>query len=76
MEWPAFAGHFIFKKEHLCFEAIGLPEELKWGRDMKLITAVIKPFKLDDLREALQEIGVQGMTVTRSERFWPAEGSH
>ena len=31
---------------------------------MKLITAVIKPFKLDDLREALQEIGVQGMTVT------------
>ena len=33
---------------------------------MKLITAVIKPFKLDDLREALQEIGVQGMTLLKS----------
>ena len=29
---------------------------------MKLITAVIKPFKLDDVREALAEIGIQGMT--------------
>ena len=36
---------------------------------MKLITAVIKPFKLDDLREALQEIGVQGMTVTEVRGF-------
>ena len=32
---------------------------------MKLVTAVIKPFKLDDVREALSEIGVQGITVTR-----------
>ena len=31
---------------------------------MKLITAVIKPFKLDEVREALSEIGVQGLTVT------------
>jgi nitrogen regulatory protein P-II 2 len=31
---------------------------------MKLITAIIKPFKLDDVREALSEVGVQGMTVT------------
>ena len=31
---------------------------------MKLITAVIKPFKLDDVREALADIGVQGITVT------------
>lgn len=31
---------------------------------MKLVTAIIKPFKLDDVREALFEIGVQGMTVT------------
>ncbi|MFT6325147.1 MAG: nitrogen regulatory protein PII, partial [Crocinitomicaceae bacterium] len=30
---------------------------------MKLVTAVIKPFKLDDVREALSEIGVQGITV-------------
>ena len=31
---------------------------------MKLVTAIIKPFKLDDVREALSEIGVQGITVT------------
>ena len=31
---------------------------------MKLITAIIKPFKLDDVREALHEIGVQGITVS------------
>ena len=31
---------------------------------MKLITAVIKPFRLDDVRNALSEVGVQGMTVT------------
>ena len=31
---------------------------------MKLVTAIIKPFKLDEVREALSEIGVQGITVT------------
>ena len=31
---------------------------------MKLVTAIIKPFKLDDVREALSEVGVQGVTVT------------
>ena len=30
---------------------------------MKLVTCIIKPFKLDDVREALSEVGVQGMTV-------------
>jgi len=32
---------------------------------MKLITAIIKPFKLDEVREALSDIGVQGVTVTK-----------
>jgi nitrogen regulatory protein P-II 1 len=36
---------------------------------MKLVTAIIKPFKLDDVREALSEIGVQGMTVTEVKGF-------
>jgi len=36
---------------------------------MKLISAIIKPFKLDDVREALHEIGVQGMTVTEVKGF-------
>jgi len=36
---------------------------------MKLITAVIKPFKLDDVRSSLSEVGVQGMTVTEVKGF-------
>ena len=41
---------------------------------MKLITAVIKPFKLDDVREALSEVGVQGMTVTEVKGFGRRKG--
>lgn len=41
---------------------------------MKLITAIIKPFKLDDVREALQSIGVQGMTVTEVKGFGRQKG--
>jgi nitrogen regulatory protein PII len=41
---------------------------------MKLITGVIKPFKLDDVREALTEIGVQGMTVTEVNGFGRQKG--
>ena len=36
---------------------------------MKMITAIIKPFKLDDVREVLSEIGVQGITVTEVKGF-------
>ena len=36
---------------------------------MKLITTIIKPFKLDDVREALSEIGIQGATVTEVKGF-------
>lgn len=41
---------------------------------MKLITAVIKPFKLDDVREVLSEIGVQGITVTEVKGFGRQKG--
>jgi nitrogen regulatory protein P-II 2 len=41
---------------------------------MKLITAIIKPFKLDDVREALSAIGVQGMTVTEVKGFGRQKG--
>jgi nitrogen regulatory protein P-II 2 len=41
---------------------------------MKLITAVIKPFKLDDVREALSEVGVQGLTVTEVKGFGRQKG--
>ena len=41
---------------------------------MKFITAIIKPFKLDDVREALSEIGVQGITVTEVKGFGRQKG--
>jgi nitrogen regulatory protein P-II 2 len=36
---------------------------------MKLVTAIIKPFKLDEVRSALAEVGVQGITVTEVKGF-------
>ena len=41
---------------------------------MKLVTAVIKPFKLDDVREALAEVGIQGLTVTEVKGFGRQRG--
>ena len=41
---------------------------------MKLITAIVKPFKLEDVREALHEIGVQGITVTEVKGFGRQKG--
>ena len=42
--------------------------------DMKLVNAIIKPFKLDDVREALAEVGVQGITVTEVKGFGRQKG--
>jgi len=42
--------------------------------DMKMIMAVIKPFKLDEVREALTELGVQGLTVTEVKGFGRQKG--
>ena len=41
---------------------------------MKLITAIIKPFKMDDVREALSEIGVSGVTATEVKGFGRQKG--
>jgi nitrogen regulatory protein P-II 2 len=41
---------------------------------MKLITAVVKPFKLDDVREAVSEVGIQGMTVSEIKGFGRQKG--
>jgi nitrogen regulatory protein PII len=41
---------------------------------MKLVTAIIKPFKLDDVRAALSEIGISGMTVTEVKGFGRQRG--
>jgi nitrogen regulatory protein PII len=41
---------------------------------MKMITAIIKPFKLDDVRDAIAETGIQGMTVTEVRGFGRQKG--
>mgnify|MGYP000359394491 FL=1 len=41
---------------------------------MKMISAIIKPFRLDDVRQALSEVGVQGMTVTEVKGFGRQKG--
>ncbi|STS80635.1 nitrogen regulatory protein P-II [Klebsiella pneumoniae] len=41
---------------------------------MKLVTVVIKPFKLEDVREALSSIGIQGLTVTEVKGFGRQKG--
>lgn len=41
---------------------------------MKLVTAIIKPFKLDDVRAALAEIGIQGLTITEVKGFGRQKG--
>ena len=43
-------------------------------RLMKMVTAIIKPFKLDEVREALSDIGVQGITVTEVKGFGRQKG--
>ena len=42
---------------------------------MKLVTAIIKPFKLEDVRDALSRIGAQGMTVTEVKGFGRQKGT-
>jgi len=46
----------------------------KWEKRMKLVNAIIKPFKLDDVREGLSEIGVTGITVTEVKGFGRQKG--
>lgn len=41
---------------------------------MKLVTAIVKPFKLDDVRSALSDVGVQGVTVTEVKGFGRQKG--
>jgi nitrogen regulatory protein P-II 2 len=49
-------------------------EDFFRSRSMKLVTAIIKPFKLDVVREALSDIGVHGMTVTEVKGFGRQKG--
>ena len=47
---------------------------LDWGRLMKKIEAIIKPFKLDEVKEALHDVGVSGITVTEAKGFGRQKG--
>ena len=49
-------------------------EKWKWGEGMKKIEAIIKPFKLDAVREALMNIGIKGMTVSEVRGFGRQRG--
>jgi nitrogen regulatory protein P-II 2 len=51
-----------------------LPRQAAYGDTMKLITAIIKPFKLDDVREALSDLGIAGITVTEVKGFGRQKG--
>ena len=45
-----------------------------WGKRMKLISAIIKPFKLEEVREALLDYGVEGLTITEVKGFGRQKG--
>ena len=55
-------------------EKKSLKEQLKPERIMKKVEAIVKPFKLEDIKEALSEIGIQGMTVTEVKGFGRQKG--
>jgi nitrogen regulatory protein P-II 2 len=57
-----------------CMAAAGCKAAGKEGGSMKLVIAIIKPFKLDDVREALTPLGVQGITVTEVKGFGRQKG--
>ena len=50
------------------------PHSQHRGTKMKMITAIIKPFKLDDVRQAVADIGIQGITVTEVKGFGRQRG--
>jgi nitrogen regulatory protein P-II 2 len=52
----------------------GIPSQPKGDDSMKFVTAIIKPFKLDDVRDALSEVGVHGITVTEVKGFGRQKG--
>jgi nitrogen regulatory protein P-II 1 len=57
-----------------CDSAISPDLESGESRHMKKIEAIIKPFKLDEVKEALQEVGLQGITVTEAKGFGRQKG--
>jgi len=69
---PLEAALMLTKRAN--FDEMLKPKILLRSYMMKLVTAVIKPFKLDDVREGLSDIGVQGITVTEVKGFGRQKG--
>jgi nitrogen regulatory protein P-II 2 len=63
--------HFVARKLHL--QRRSIHSQIR-GVSMKLVTAIIKPFKLDDVRQALHEVGIAGITVTEVKGFGRQKG--
>jgi nitrogen regulatory protein P-II 2 len=61
----------LAQKLHCSLTPYRLPQEIS---TMKMVTAIVKPFKLDEVREALSGIGVQGITVTEVKGFGRQKG--
>lgn len=58
-----------------CLKGVGTrPEQQAEALEMKKIEAIVKPFKLDEVKEALQEVGLQGITVTEAKGFGRQKG--
>jgi nitrogen regulatory protein P-II 1 len=55
-------------------QALQVTKQSKEASPMKKIEAIIKPFKLDEVKEALQEVGLQGITVTEAKGFGRQKG--
>ena len=68
----AFAPFFLLHRA--CWLTYYQSVAIKVSYFMKMVTAIIKPFKLDDVRNALSEIGVQGITVTEVKGFGRQRG--
>jgi nitrogen regulatory protein P-II 1 len=58
----------------ICFEAAARQSSFLRNRAMKKIEAIIKPFKLDEVKDALNEIGIKGITVVEAKGFGRQKG--
>jgi nitrogen regulatory protein PII len=76
--WPGELCKFLISKDsgrrHRICNSPGSLNSHDQEHAMKLVTAIIKPFKLDDVRAALSEIGISGMTVTEVKGFGRQRG--
>jgi nitrogen regulatory protein P-II 1 len=79
--FPALpAAEWAGMESAICRAIRGIDQRLRWlspfgdAVPMKKIEAIIKPFKLDEVKEALQEVGLQGITVTEAKGFGRQKG--